>query len=296
MRLSCRGLLAPCRVRCFVGLPPKPVWGGHSCHTLWLKLMYASPRELENIVFFLKDYLRGNNLDPSVPENEHHLVRFTFADGRQWRDHTGEVYIRWAHELKNRGLSSVVIADIDRDTQYEQEFYCIHADFCSLWRIEVNSLEQTEDIGKEDWCGKRYLCEYKEQKLPQEAAPGEFSNPSGALLGTVAKIREIALADKLRYYDYCGGPEHILEPLARVESAFADAAKPFVVNPPEIISRAPRHAQNLYMAVAAATWFDQMMDSRNENLPANLFKVCDDVFSEFRFQTSRVFRYMLNAV
>lgn len=255
--------------------------------------MYASIMDLEAVVLFLKRYFREGALDVCSVTNQYRVFRFTFADGEQWNSEAAEIHGAWARELHKAKILDVLVPDIDKDTQYQRTVYCMFSNFISSWTLEINLLEKADPELAVSDADKRYLCEYREERLPRDSVCGEISDPSIRLMDAVQVIEKIALGKSLRYYDFCGGPEHITDRLNTIYAAFANGAKR-PENCPGLVAVAPLNIRNLYAAADSARWFLQAMDTRNENLPGNLYEICGDAFAELRLQMNRAYRYVLN--
>lgn len=254
--------------------------------------MYASIMDLEAVVLFLKEYLRNGTSDVHSMDNPYRVFRFTFADGEQWNSEEAEIHIVWAQKLCKAKILDVSVPDIDQDTQYQQGFYCLFPDFTALWTLKVFEKAAPELIVSDP--DKRYLCEYSEERLPLGFVCDEIFDPSIKLMDAVQMIEKIALGKSLRYNDFCGGPEHITDRLNAIDAAFRNGAECFRSERyPRLVASAPPNVRNLYAAADSARWFLNAMDTRNENLPGNLYDVCGNAFDELRLQMNRAYRYVL---
>lgn len=250
--------------------------------------MYAGLNDLKALMLFLKKYAHGGELNTSLIYGGQDLYRFNFADGRSMEGISEEIFEDWAHGLKSNGLINVFAYDLpDTYYDYEVRVYCAFDATPTTWRLERNL-----NAGSDRHPDKRYFSEYTETVLPPDTAAPHIADPTEKLAQAVNEYIRL-VTDVVRYDAYSAGPDYLTRQLQAIYDNLYD--KPNAANyltidliPTSIKDR------NLYRAYIYAQSFLGDINGKNENVPFDLFEVCENAGRELCLQSARALLYVLN--
>lgn len=252
--------------------------------------MYANINDLKSMMVFFKKYLHGGGLDTTWVHGERDVYKFHFVNGDVWTGIDAGVFEQWAQNLKSSGLLNVFACDMpDNYYAYEIKIYCALPERPVTW-----SLERNLNAGNADFPEKYYLSKYTETVLPPDAPAPYIPNPAAKLEAAVAEYLRL-VQNVVKYDAYSANATYFTKPLGQI----LDALYGRITFPPygmwemDLALSSPTDTR-LYHAHMYTNWFLSDINGKNENVPYNLFEVCEEAGQELRLQGGRALLYVLN--
>lgn len=251
--------------------------------------MYAGINNLKSMMVFFKKYLHGGGLDITWLHGDMDVYKFRFANGDVWTGIDADIFERWALCLKNDGLMNVFAYDITEAYGNEAKIYCALPERPVTWTMERNL-----NAGNAAYPEKYYISEYTESVLPPDASAPFVADPTEKLEAAVGEYLRL-VKNVVKHDAYSADASYFTKPLLQI----LDALHGRITFPPygmwqNNLALSSAKDTRLYHAHMYTNWFLNDINGKNENVPYNLFEVCENAGRELRLQGDRALLYVLN--